>query len=172
MLTLLPIRMPLPEKAFVAWVGLRGAVPIILATYPVLRGIADAHLIFDIVFFAVLVNNFVPGSLVAWFARRVHLADAEPPAPPASVELFSHGEYPGEFVWYHVTGRSAVAGARVRDLPLPDNTVLTLVLRGPGVVAPRGDTRLEVDDHVCLFTHAEDQGFLDLIFGPPTEEGL
>jgi len=76
-LSLLPIRIPWTEKLFVSWVGLRGAVPIILATYPVLRGVPDANLIFDVVFFAVLVNAFVPGSTVPWLARRTGLAADE-----------------------------------------------------------------------------------------------
>lgn len=172
LVTLLPIQLPMKERLFVSWVGLRGAVPIILATYPLLRGVEHAKQIFDIVFFAVVVNNFVPGSTVTWLARKLDLADPEPPAPPASVELFSHGDYPGQFVWYQLSPQSAAAGAQVRDLPLPTNTVVSLVLRGPDVVPPRGETPLLPDDHICLFTHADDLAFLDLLFGRPTEEGL
>ena len=171
MLTLAPIRLPAIEKLFISWVGLRGAVPIILATYPVLRQVPDATLIFDIVFFAVLVNNIIPGATVPWIARRLELADDDPIEPPASVELFSHGEYPGEFVWYHVEPTAAVASALLRDIPLPENTVATLILRNEEIVPPRGSTKLLPGDHVCLFTHADDQSFLDLLFGR-TEEGL
>lgn len=172
LLTLLPIRLPWVEKLFISWVGLRGAVPIILATYPLLRGVPDATLIFDVVFFAVLVNNFVPGSTVAWLAKRADLADPEPITPPASVEIFSYGEYPAEFVWYRLGRQSAVAHAHIHELPLPENTVVTLVLRGEEVIAPRGDTQLRPGDYVCLFTHAENQAFLNLLFGRPTDEGL
>ena len=172
LLTLLPIRLPLVEKLFISWVGLRGAVPIILATYPLLRGVPDATLIFDIVFFAVLVNNFVPGSTVAWLAKRANLADAESIKPPASVELFSHGDYPGEFLWYRLNRQSAVTGARVEELPLPDNTVVTLILRDDAVLAPRGDSQLRTGDYVCLFTTETEHAFLGLLFGPPTEERL
>lgn len=172
LVTLLPIRLPGIEKLFISWVGLRGAVPIILATYPVLRGVPDGHLIFDVVFFAVLVNSFIPGSTVNWLAKKAGLAARETPEPPARVELFSHGEYPGEFVWFQLAENSPVTGAHVREIPLPGDTVMTLVLRGRTVVAPRGGTLLRAGDHVCLFTHAEDQVFLGLLFGPPTEDGL
>lgn len=172
LLTLLPIRLPLVEKLFISWVGLRGAVPIILATYPLLRGVPDAESIFDVVFFAVIVNNIIPGSTVAWIARRAGLAAAQPMDPPARVELFSHGEYPGEFVWYRIASQSAVTGARVRELPLPENTVVTLILRGPTAVPPRGKTSIREGDYVCLFTDAKDESFLNLLFGRPTEEGL
>ncbi len=84
--TLLPTRMAAVEKMFVSWVGLRGAVPIILATYPVLRGVPDASMIFDVVFFAVLVNNLIPGATVAWVARRSGLATPGEDPPPAPVE--------------------------------------------------------------------------------------
>jgi cell volume regulation protein A len=164
-LSLLPFRIGRGERVFVAWVGLRGAVPIVLATYPVLRGVPQGDLIFHIVFFVVLVNGIVPGATVGWLARRIGLAALEPPSAPASIELVSLREYPGEFVWYTVDRASATAGAIVRDLPLPDGCVLTLILRGDAVLAPHGDTRFEVADHVCLFVRHEERAFVDLLFG-------
>jgi cell volume regulation protein A len=72
-LCLLPFRFPLREALFVGWVGLRGAVPIILATFPVLRGIEGAERLFDVVFFVVVVGALVPGGTVAWMGRRLGL---------------------------------------------------------------------------------------------------
>jgi cell volume regulation protein A len=81
-------------------------------------------------------------------------------------------EYPGEFVWYTIDRASAVAGATVRDLPLPDGCVLTLVLRGDEVVAPHGDTVFAVADHVCLFVRHDERGFVDLLFGRGEEDAV
>jgi cell volume regulation protein A len=162
--TLLPFAAERRERAFVAWVGLRGAVPIVLATYPVLRGVPQAETLFHLVFFVVLVNSLLPGTAVGWLATRWGLAEPAPP-PPASVELVSLRDYPGDFVWYAVERASAVAGALVDELPLPAGSVLTLVLRGDRVIAPRGGTRLEDGDHVCVFVTPEDRAFLDLVFG-------
>jgi cell volume regulation protein A len=171
LVTLLPFAAAWRERGFVAWVGLRGAVPIILATYPVLRGVPEGEALFHLVFFVVLVNGLVPGATITWLARRWRLAEAGAPPPPASVELVSLREYPGEFVWYAVHRASAVAGALVQELPLPDDCVLTLLLRGDAVVAPRGNVRLQDGDQLCAFVTPEARALLDLLFGRDVAEG-
>src|SRR5690606_564808 len=84
---LLPFRFPLKETVFIGWLGLRGAVPILLAAFPMLMGVADAERIFDIVFFIVVVNAILPGSTVAWTTRRLHLEAHQPPSPEAILEI-------------------------------------------------------------------------------------
>ena len=164
LLCLAPFRATWPERTLVAWVGLRGAVPIVLATYPVLMGVADGDRIFHLVFFIVLANAIVPGATVVALARRLGLAAPATRAPQVDVELVARREYAGSFVWYHVAAASAVAGALVRELPLPAECVLTIVLRGAEVVAPRGDVRLAEGDAVCVFVTAEHRPLLDLLF--------
>lgn len=162
-----PFRFPWRHMLFISWVGLRGAVPIVLATYPVLRGVPHAREIFHLVFFVVAINSLLPGATVAWIARRLGVAQPTAGQPPASVELISLREYANEFVWYNIRAASAVAGAMVRDLPLPDGCVLTMVLRGPDVIAPRGSTQFADGDHVCAFVSRVDRPLLDLLFGRP-----
>ena len=168
-LCFLPFHASLRERVFVSWVGLRGAVPIVLATYPVLRGVAQGDVIFHIVFFVVLANGLVPGATVGWLARRFGLARPER-AVPAAVELVSLREYPGEFVWYTIDRASAVAGAGPNDLPLPDGSVLTLLLRAGAITALHDSTRFQPDDQVCLFVRHDDRPFVDLLFGRSEEE--
>jgi len=162
---LAPMRMPWREQVFIAWVGLRGAVPIVLATYPVLRGVPAGDQIFHLVFFVVLVNSLIPGATVAWLARRLGLAGAPRRVPAASVELVSLRELPGEFRWYLVSPASAVANAHVRDLALPEGCVVTLVVRAAEVIAPRGSTALLPGDEVCVFSIPSSRPLLDLLFG-------
>jgi cell volume regulation protein A len=163
------LRVPRSELLFVSWVGLRGAVPIILGAFPAVRGVPGGDELFHLVFFVVLVNSFVPGATVAWLARRLGLADASPPPPTASVELVSLRELPGDFVWYHVAPASAVAEAFVRDLPLPDGCLVTLVVRERDVVVPRGSTALRAGDQVCIFVLPDGRPLLDLLFGGAAE---
>jgi potassium/hydrogen antiporter len=170
LLTLLPFRFQWRERIFIAWVGLRGAVPIILAMYPVLRGVPDGEGIFHLVFFVVVVNSLLPGATVAWLAQRFGVAQPLQSTPPASVELISLRDYPSDFVWYSVRGASAVNGALVRDLPLPPGCVLTLVLRGDEVLAPHGATQFASGDHVCVFVARSDRPLLDLLFGNADDE--
>lgn len=80
-LCLAPFRYPWRETAFVGWTGLRGAVPIILAIFPVLAGVEGAKPLFDIVFFVVVVSALVPGGTVGWAARRLGLTEDRPPPP-------------------------------------------------------------------------------------------
>jgi cell volume regulation protein A len=111
----------------------------------------------------------VPGATVGWLARRFGLARPER-AVPAAVELVSLREYPGEFVWYTIDRASAVAGAGPEDLPLPDGSVLTLLLRAGAIAALRDSTRFQPDDQVCLFVRHDDRPFVDLLFGRSEEE--
>lgn len=139
---------PRRENAFVSWVGLRGAVPIILGAYPAVAGVAQGEEVFHLVFFVVLATSFVPGATVGWAARRLGIADAGPPPPPASVELVSLRELPGDFVWYHVSRASAVADTFLRDLPLPEGCLVSIVLRGRDVLVPHGATELRPGNQV------------------------
>jgi potassium/hydrogen antiporter len=167
--SLAPFAFARRETAFIAWAGLRGAVPIILATYPALLHVPEGDQIFHLVFFIVVLNSFVPGATLSLAARRLGIASGRERRPPASVELVSLREFPGDFVWYHVHRASAVAGASVRDLPLPEGCTLSIVLRGDRVVAPRGATVLQVGDHVCLFVVSGHRGLLALLFGASAE---
>jgi potassium/hydrogen antiporter len=162
---LAPFRPRWREAVFVSWVGLRGAVPIVLATYPVLEGVPSAERLFHLVFFVVVVNALVPGATVGLVARWLGISRSAAPPPAADVELVSLREFPGEFVWYFVHPVSAVARERVRDLSLPEGSLVALIVRGEGVVVPRGDTVLEPGDQVCAFVTPEARGLLDLLFG-------
>ena len=116
-LTLLPFQLP-PGASDSSSPGsaLRGAVPIILAMYPVLRGVPDGEGIFHLVFFVVRVEQPCQARRCAWLARRIGVAQPLVSTPPASVELISLRDYPSDFVWYSVHRASAVNGALVRDL--------------------------------------------------------
>jgi potassium/hydrogen antiporter len=165
LLLLAPAVASLAERWFVAWVGLRGAVPVVLATYPVLAGVPEGEAIFHLVFFVTLASSLVPGATVAWLARRLGLGRVGGPLPPASIELVSRRHYPGDFVWYAVSHASAVAGAAVRDLPLPETCLLVLILRRDALVPARGETVLREGDQVCVFVPVAERPLLDLLFG-------
>ncbi|HEU4565997.1 MAG TPA: potassium/proton antiporter [Gemmatimonadaceae bacterium] len=166
-LCLLPFRYPAREISYISWVGLRGAVPIILASYPVLAGVPGATRIFDIVFFVVVVGAFVPGATVAWLARRLGLESAEPPAPQAVLEIESMQPLDGELLSFYIDDALPVAGVRLADVPFPDGTAATLIVRGRELVAARGSTVLTPGDHVYIITHADSRPLIMLIFGRP-----
>jgi cell volume regulation protein A len=168
-LSLAPFRYPPRDIIYVGWVGLRGAVPIILALYPVLAGVPGATLIFQIVFFVVVVNAILPGLTVPWVTRRFGLESADPPSPPAVLEIESLQPLSGELQSFYIDELLAVAGNTVGDLPFPDGAAATLIVRGQELVAPLSNTILQPGDHVYVLSRQEDRGFIQLMFGRPEE---
>ncbi len=167
---LAPFRIPRRELVFVSWVGLRGAVPIMLATFPVFAGVAGAKHVFDLVFFVVLVSALVQGTTVRWLAGKLELETGGPPPPRAMLEIMSTQRLSGEVMSFYVEAASAVAGSRISDLPIPEGSAVMLIVRGRDLVAARGRTALQPGDHVYVFTPPEERAFVQLMFGRQEEE--
>jgi cell volume regulation protein A len=165
LLCLLPFRYSWHERVFIALTGLRGAVPIVLATYPMIRHVRGASDIFGLVFVIVAFNSIIPGALVKYLAGALGIHRRGPPPPPTGIEIASRAEYDGEFVSYYISSASAVAGATVQELPLPESCLVTLIVRGQEIVPPKGGTRIDAGDHVLVFTKESDKGLTDLLFG-------
>ena len=162
---LLPFHYRWPERVYIAWVGLRGAVPVILATFPVLAGAPGAKEIFNLVFFVVVVSAVIPGATVQWLTRRMGLVSQAPPPSPAVLEIASTQLLSGEMVGFHVEPASAVAGATISDLPFPPTATAAMIVRGTDLIAPRGSTTLQAGDHVYIFCKSEDLPLVKLMFG-------
>jgi potassium/hydrogen antiporter len=167
---LLPFRYPLKEVLYIGWVGLRGAVPIVLATFPVLVGAPGAERLFDIIFFIVVASAIVPGSTVAWLTRKLGLQSKEPPAPQAVLAIESRQQLEGELMSFYIDEALVVSGMPVEELPLPEATAVTLIVRHNRLLAPTPGTILQPGDHVHLIAQPEDRGFIQLMFGRPEEE--
>lgn len=157
------------DRFYVGWVGLRGAVPIILAIFPVLARAPGASEVFDLTFFIVVVNALVPGTTVPWITRRLRLDAHEPPPPRAVLEIESVQPLGGDLLSYYIDEALAVAGEPLRDLPFPEGSSVVLIVRGREVLAPRGDSVLEVGDHAYVFARTEDRPLLQLMFGREEE---
>jgi potassium/hydrogen antiporter len=167
---LAPFRYPWPERLFIGWVGLRGAVPIVLATFPVLVGAPGADRIFHLVFFIVVVGAIIPGGTVAWATRRLALQSPSPPAPHALLAIESRVPLEGELTPFYIDEALVVCGLRLDELDFPEGSSVALIVRGDRLVAPKGSTRLEPGDHVYVIAQEEDRPFLQLMFGRPEEE--
>jgi cell volume regulation protein A len=167
---LLPFRFTLRESTYIGWVGLRGAVPIVLAIYPVLERAPGAHLVFNVVFFVVVANALVPGATVRWATHLLGMDVEEPPRPHAILELESMAPLKGELMSFYVDEALAVAGAPLQELPFPNGAAAALIIRGDEMIPPKGSTVLMPGDHVYVFSKAEDKQFLLLMFGRPEEE--
>jgi cell volume regulation protein A len=164
-----PFGFNLRELTFLSWVGLKGAVPITLATFPLMAGVTHGELIFDVVFFVVLISAVTQGWSLPALASRLGLARPADPAPPVSVEINALRHVDGEIVEYTVAASARVAGQRLRDLALPDGVLVTLVVRGEEVIMPRGGTALRPGDHVFMAMRKGLVPLIDRLFDPYAE---
>jgi cell volume regulation protein A len=162
---LVPFRYPLREIVYIGWVGLRGAVPIVLATYPLLMGVPGADRLFDIVFFVVIVNVFLQASSVRFATRLMGLEQTAPPPPEATLEIASMQPHHTSIACYHIDARAAVAGAQIADVPFPQDAAIMLIVRGHQLLPPRGGVKIEAGDHVYIFCKPEDEAAVALWFG-------
>ncbi len=169
MACLLPLGYSLKHTLYVGWTGLRGAVPIILATFPVLAEVQGADRLFNLVFFVVVVSSLVPGSTIRFVTRRLGLEKPNKPTPSAVLEINARRQLDGEIESFHVSPAVAVAGAKLSELEFPSDASVLLVVRNDDLVPARGNTTLQVDDHVYVFFRPEDRAFMELIFGNPED---
>lgn len=167
---LMPFRWERREIAYVSWVGIRGAVPIILATFPILAQLPGADRLFHIVFFIVVVSAIVPGASIVPFTRRLGLNDPERPAPAAALEMHSLGKLDGEIHVYLVEPSVAVCGATLAQISFPEEAAVVLIVRGEELLPARGSTRIQAGDFVYVFCRPHDEPRIGLLFGRVTAE--
>ena len=147
------------EKAFLGWAGLRAAVPVVLATFPVLAGVQHNQDFFNIVFFAVLLSTLLQGTTIDLAARRLGVTSDEERQPERIIEVGRVRELGGDVVEHVIRPGDAAGGALLRDLGLPRDALVSLIVRGDEVLLPRGSTRVEEGDrlHVLVRREVRDQ---------------
>ncbi len=148
--TLQPFAFNLREKLMVSWVGLRGAAPIVLATFPLVAGLEQASALFHIVFFVVLLSVLAQGSSIPFMARLLKVCDPEPPGETSNLPETFLDKYKGELVEIRVRAGSLACGRRILEIGLPDSALLVLIQRGEDLFLPRGDIMLLEDDRVLV----------------------
>ena len=169
LLTLVPFDFHWNEKAFISWVGLRGAVPIVLALFPVMAGVEHAHLLFNVAFFVVLVSLLVQGSTVAPVARWLGLEVPPNTSYQQRFELDIPGQYDYEFIGYRLVEGSPVIGRDPMDIAMPGDARIIAALRDGRPMDP-DDDQLCVGDYVYALATAAELPELDRLFGPARPE--
>jgi len=167
---LLPFRYQPREIAYVGWVGLKGAVPIVLACIPVIAHAPGADRIFNVVFFVVVVSAALQGSTVRALTLKLRLGRGMPRARRASLEMTATRPLQSELVVFEIEPASAVVGVPVAEIPFPEGSAAMLIVRGDELVVPRGNTVFEPADVVHVFCRAADRPLLELLFGKPSAD--
>jgi cell volume regulation protein A len=151
----LPMRFTWPERAVLSGAGLRGAVPMVLATFPVIDGVSGSTRLFDVVFFAVLLSTLIQGTTFEPVARWLGATTDEPALPRPLAEAGTIRRLGAEILEYPVAPDDAVVGARVRDLGLPREAVVNVIVRDREAIPPRGSTVLRAGDRLHVLLRSE-----------------
>lgn len=143
-------RLPVRAKLLISWVGLRGAVPIVLATFPLLAGVPNSEVYFNVVFFIVLTSVLLQGTTLATVARWLHMATPLPPQRRAPIEFVPTQRTHSELVEIEVPANSPASGVQIVDLRLPRSALIVLITRADQYVVPRGATAIQPGDVLLL----------------------
>ena len=170
---LAPVRLRMGERLFIMWGGLKGAVPILLATFVLLAGVEDAETIYNIVFIVVAVSVLVQGSSVPFVARRLGVPMREIEPEPWDLSIRLRREPERQLERFVVRGRSRVVRRAIRDLPIGENSWISLVVHDGEPVQPHGSYVFAPGDEVLVLTEPEERAALRRLFeGDRGPEGV
>ena len=156
-----------PEKAFLSWVGLRGAAPIILATFPMLAKLPRSETLFNLVFFIVLTSILIQGTSLSYMARWLKVGTPATLKHTYPLEFVPTASIKSELLELTLAPNSPVVGKQVVELGFPEATLIVLLNRGGEFIIPGGSTTLQAGDTILVFSEQEYLDQVRSIVGAP-----
>lgn len=164
-ISVLPFRLPWREQLFISWVGLRGAVPIILASFPLLAGLEHGTVYFNVAFIVVLLSLLLQGWTIAPLARALKLEVPPKAKPLQQIDLDIPGRFDHDLLGYQLEKDSIAAGKSPGQLPLPPEVEIAAVIRGTQVMSLNTVGPLRAGDYVYALAIPEHVESLNRMFG-------
>ena len=161
-LSLSPFRMKKRRKWYISWVGLRGAVPIVFATYPLLAGIEKAHMIFNIVFFISLTSVLIQGTSLSIVAKWLHVALPMRVKRTSPVDAFLSDGTKSLIKEISIPPDNYSVGRRIVELGFPRKAIIAMISRDGKFLTPNGSTELQANDTLIILL--EDKRSLEGVF--------
>jgi len=152
------------EVALVSWAGLRGAVPVVFATFPVIEGIPEAEHFFNLVFFVVITSALIQGATINPLARRLRLTGREPAVPRPLMEVGTIRRLGAEVLEFPVDPGDALVGRLVNELGLPRDALVNIIVRDDEALLPRGSTEVVEGDRLHIVVRETARGDVEALF--------
>lgn len=143
------------EKAFVSWVGLRGSVPIVMATFPLVAGITKAEYIFNLVFFVSVTSLLIQGTSISYVADLLGVSEPPPEKPDLHNEYTAPATLRNNMSYVNIPPNSQLVDKSIVDLKLPKDLLIVLIERKGEVIIPRGATELRAQDKLMVIAQKE-----------------
>ncbi|HPF94779.1 MAG TPA: TrkA C-terminal domain-containing protein, partial [Tenuifilaceae bacterium] len=156
LISLLPFRMAFRKRAYISWVGLRGAVPIVFATYPLIAGIDKASIIFNIVFFVSVSSIIVQGTTLTSLAKWLHVALPEKLKPQVPVEVFLSEQAKTAYSEVSIPPNSYPVDKKIVDLHFPNSAIIAMIKRDDKYITPNGSTVIKANDILVILCNTKD----------------
>ncbi|MCE1166357.1 MAG: potassium/proton antiporter [Bacteroidetes bacterium] len=145
------------EKSFISWVGLRGSVPIILSTFPVLAGIEQSSMLFNLVFFITISSALIQGWSIPAVAKLFGVEETGAKKPKLPLEIIPGAKMKNELADITIPANSAISGLSLAEINLPEGSLVTVVYRNDEYIVPNGSTYLEEGDIVLVLVNDENK---------------
>ncbi|SET18521.1 cell volume regulation protein A [Salinibacillus kushneri] len=152
-LSMLFFKYNLKEQLFISWAGLKGAVPIVLATYPIVTGVENSQLIFNAVFFVVLFSALIQGSTLSTLATKLKLTGDTDDFDVTSLEMINLGNTDSEILKLFVTHKSSSVNHSLMEITLPDDTLIIGIVRHENLITPSGNSMIKAGDTLYVLSH-------------------
>lgn len=171
--SLMPFKMKLRRRLYISWVGLRGAVPIVFATYPLLAGIEKAGMIFNIVFFISVTSVLIQGTTLSVVAKWLHVALPEKVKPKDPVDLFLSENAKTAMAEIQIPENCFAVDKKIVELEFPRTAIIAMIERDGKYLTPNGSTVLKTNDHLLVLSDKQegiDDVYKSLAIDPPESE--